>query len=441
MSSIALVVGTRPEIIKMAPVINEAKIRDLQINVIHTGQHYSKEMSKQFFDSLSLPLPDINLDIQSENKSVQLGEMISKLGDEFRRIQPNIVLAVGDTNSVVAACLASIQNNIPFGHIEAGLRSYDNTMPEEINRKLVDSVSSLLFAPSQRAMINLLYEGLDPERIYLTGNTIVDSIRVYSENIFKRHTPKAKEILDEIEGEFIICTFHRVSNVDNRQNLKEISNVLLNYNLIPIIFLMHPRTEKQLKEFNLYKKLHENEKLHIYASIDYLSILRLIIDERCKIILTDSGGLQEEASFLKKPCITLRPNTERPETVESQINFLVRIDEKEIIHILNQTLKNKDFMKKIKEFGSPYGDGYASNKILDIIEERWDNIEFKSPELYNQGSKSFFLMEMKEDMERSVVENNFHCQVTMVYDEKGQPIPIPKVLKKGYKIRNIIKEN
>ncbi len=439
MGSIALVVGTRPEIIKMAPIINEAKVRDLQIYIIHTGQHYSQEMSKQFFDSLALPSPNINLDIQSENKSVQLGEMISKLGDELKKTQPSIVLAVGDTNSVVAACLASIQNNIPFGHIEAGLRSYDNTMPEEINRKLVDSISSLLFVPSQRAITNLLYEGLDPERIYFTGNTIVDSIRLYGDNIFEQHTPKAKEILDEINEEFIICTIHRVSNVDNKQNLKEISNALSNFIQMPIIFLMHPRTEKQLNEFNLYDKLQENKKIHIYTSIDYLSILRLMKDDRCKIILTDSGGLQEEASILKKPCITIRPNTERPETVESKINFLVKVDEKEIIQILNQTLTNEDFMNKFEEFGNPYGDGYASSKILNIIEERWSNIEFKSPELYRQGSKSFFMMEMKEDKKRSVVENNFHCQVTMVYDEKGQPIPIPDVLKKGYRIRAIIK--
>ncbi len=439
MGSIALVVGTRPEIIKMAPIINEARIRNLQIYIIHTGQHYSQEMSKQFFESMNLPSPNVNLDIQSENKSVQLGEMISKLGDEFKKIQPNIVLAVGDTNSVVASCLASIQNNIPFGHIEAGLRSYDNTMPEEINRKLVDSISSLLFAPSQRAMTNLLYEGLDPERIYFTGNTIVDSIRLYSEKIFERYTPKAKEILNEIKEEFIICTFHRISNVDNKQNLKEISNALSNYNLLPIVFLMHPRTEKQMKKFNLFEKLQENKNVHIYTSIDYLSILRLLKDERCKIILTDSGGLQEEASILKKPCITIRPNTERPETVESQINTLVRIDEKEIIQLLNQTLANDDLIKNFEEFGSPYGDGYASSKILNIIEERWANMEFKSPELYKHGSKSFFLIDMKGDMERSVVENNFNCQVTMVYDEQGQPIPIPDELKKGYRIRVIIK--
>ena len=440
MDSIALVVGTRPEIIKMAPIINEAKIRDLQINIIHTGQHYSQEMSKQFFESLNLPSPDVNLDIQSDNKSVQLGEMISKLGYEFKKIQPKIVLAVGDTNSVVASCFASIQNNIPFGHIEAGLRSFDNTMPEEINRKLVDSVSSLLFAPSQRALTNLLYEGLDPERIYFTGNTIVDSIRHYGENIFEQHTPKANEILDEIKNEFIICTFHRISNVDDKQNLKEISNALSKFKLIPIIFLIHPRTEKQLKEFNLYEKLQENKRIHIYNSIDYLSILRLLKDEKCKMILTDSGGLQEEASILKKPCITIRPNTERPETVESQINFLVKVDENEIIQILNKTIEKRDFMKKFEEFGSPYGDGYASNIILNIVEERWDNMEFRSPELYNQGSKSFFLMEMKEDMELSTVESNLHCKVTMVYDERGQPLLFPEILKKGYQVR-IIKGN
>ena len=439
MYSLVFVVGTRPEIIKMAPVILEAENRNIPFTIIHTGQHYDKEMSDQFFEVLKLRKPDINLGVHSEQTNEKLGDMIKKLGETLLEISPNLVLAVGDTMSVLAACLASINNKISFGHIESGLRSYDNTMPEEINRRMVDSVSSILFAPSQRAVVNLLYEGIDPSRIHFVGNTIVDSLRIFGEKV-KQDLPKAAdELLKKIQRNFIICTIHRVSNVENETNLKEIVESLEEIEDTSIIFLLHPRTAKKLEEFNLMAQFKKIANMTISSPVDYLSILSLMRSEKCKLILTDSGGLQEEAAYLKIPCITLRPNTERPETVEQEINKLVKINKVEIINSIKQTLGDVNIKRKFEDFIFPYGDGKSSEKILNIIENDLDNLSFTSPEIYSSGSKSFFLIEIKTKISRSLVENNFNCTITLVYDERGQPIPIPDELKKGYWIRVSVK--
>ncbi|MHA2255358.1 MAG: non-hydrolyzing UDP-N-acetylglucosamine 2-epimerase, partial [Candidatus Heimdallarchaeaceae archaeon] len=354
-------------------------------------------------------------------------------------IAPNLVLAVGDTMSVLAACLASINNQIPFGHIESGLRSYDNTMPEEINRRIVDSVSSILFTPSQRSVVNLLYEGIDPARIHFVGNTIADSLRIFGEKV-KQDLPKAaEEILKKIQRNFIICTIHRVSNVENETNLKEIVESLKEIKDVSIIFLLHPRTAKKLEEFDLMSKFKSIKNMTISSSVDYLTILSLMRSEKCKLILTDSGGLQEEAAYMKIPCITLRPNTERPETVEQDINKLVRIDKNDIINSIQQTMSDVNIKQKFDKFIFPYGDGRSSEKILNVVEDNLDNLYFVSPEIYSSGSKSFFLIEIKTKISRSLVENNFNCTITLVYDERGQPIPIPDELQKGYWIRVSVK--
>ena len=439
MFSIVAVVGTRPEIIKMAPIILEAEIRGIDLLVLHTGQHYDDEMSNQIFASLRLPEPFKNLDIQSVLPHEQLSEMIDRLGDELVSIMPNVVLAVGDTVSVLASCLASIKNKIPFGHIEAGLRSFDNTMPEEINRKIVDSISSLLFAPSQQAVLNLLNEGLDPDRIFFTGNTFVDSLKIYSQTALDNQTLQADQILQEIKDDFIICTIHRDFNVDDEERLREILMSLTKFKELPILFLLHPRTAKKIEEYNMDDTLNQIENLCMSKSIDYLSMLKLIQNERCRLILTDSGGLQEEAAILKKPCITIRPNTERPETVVSGINFLVETDSNMITKKIHEVLQRDSFEKNFEMFASPYGDGFAGKKILDLIENNLDVLDFESPRLFDYGSKSFFLIEIKRNTKKSIVEEKFHCQITMVYDELGQPIPIPEELKKGYRVRVTIR--
>ena len=438
MHSLAFVIGTRPEIIKLAPVILEAEKRNIPFKIIHTGQHYDKEMSEQFFETLNLRKPDFNLGIQAKETNDQLGDMVKKLGEKFSEIQPSIVLAVGDTISVLAACLASVNINIPFGHIEAGLRSYDNTMPEEINRKMIDSVSAIHFAPSQRALVNLLYEGIEPSRIHFVGNTVIDSLRIFGKQEIQ-DIPKVASDVFEKQNNFIICTIHRVSNVENEINLKEIVDSLKEISNITIVFLLHPRTAKKLEEYNLMLEILNFENIIISPPIDYMSMLYLMKSKKCKLILTDSGGLQEEAAYLKIPCVTIRSNTERPETVEQEINKLVRVNKQEISEVINQILTDEDFEKRFEDFVYPYGDGRSSEQIINIIEDNWENLQFVSPEIYSSGSKSFFLIEIRTNIERALVEEKFSCEISLVYDERGHPIPIPEKLKKGYWIRVSVK--
>ncbi len=439
MFSVVAVVGTRPEIIKMAPIILEAEDRGVNLTIIHTGQHYDDEMSYNIFSSLRLREPDKNLGINSTIPHEQLSEMIDRIGAELITIKPSIVLAVGDTASVLATCLASIQNKIPFGHIESGLRSFDNTMPEEINRRIVDSISSLLFAPSQQAVLNLLNEGLDPDRIFLTGNPFVDAFKIYAQTALENQTLQADQILQEIEDDFIICTIHRDFNVEDEEKLHEIVLGLTKFKDIPIVFLLHPRTAKKIEEYNLDDALNQIQNLRVFKPVDYLSMLKLLLNERCKLILTDSGGLQEEAALANKPCITIRPNTERPETVVSGINFLVEAESDMIVKKIRTILSKDSFEENFEMFAAPYGDGFAGKKILDLIENNLDVLDFESPRLFDYGSKSFFLIEIKRNTKKSIVEEKFHCQITMAYDEVGQPIPIPEELKKGYRVRVTIR--
>ena len=377
MHSLVFVVGTRPEIIKIAPVIIEAEKRKLSYTLIHTGQHYDKEMSDQFFDVLNIKKPEVNLEIKYTHSYHQLGEMIKKLGEIFHEIKPQIVLAVGDTYSVLAACLASVNTQIPFGHIESGLRSYDNTMPEETNRKMIDSVSSLLFAPSQKAVVNLYHEGIDPERIYFVGNTVIDSLKIFGEKKQNIESKTASKILENIEGDFAICTLHRISNVENKNKLKEIIETLESIKEITVIFLLHPRTAKKLKEFNLISRFENIDNIVISSSVDYITMLQLMLNVKCKLILTDSGGLQEEAAYLKIPCITLRSNTERPETIEHKINKLVRIEKQVILDAIEQSLSIESYESNFENFGKPYGDGHSSKQILDTVEKNWENLSLK----------------------------------------------------------------
>ncbi len=434
MLSIAFVLGTRPEIIKLAPVILEVEKRKIKHTIIHTGQHYDKNLSDEIFDSLDIRTPDINLDVKTKIPHKQLSEMIAKIGGTILELNPSIVLAVGDTVSVLASSLSCIQNTIPFGHIEAGLRSYDFTMPEEINRRLVDHISSILFAPSERAVLNLNYEGIDPKRIHHTGNTVIDSIRIFNELIHEKEAVSADNILEEIKEPYILTTIHRIANVENRTNLEEIVKTLVSYNEHSIVLLIHPRTRKKLEEYDLLQQLSQNKKIHLYSPVEYPSLLKLLKHERCLLVLTDSGGLQEEASFLRKPCITIRPNTERPETVEQEINFLVKTTASQILKTIKLVL-SEDFEYRFNSFGSPYGKGCASQKIIDLIEANYKFLSYKPPENYRSGSKSFHILELGASMEKDTIEEQFRCQLIAAFDENGHPKLIKNKMKKGDKVR------
>jgi len=348
LNKIMIVIGTRPEIIKMSPLIREIKKNRIELILVHTGQHYDYELSQTFIKSLRLPKINFYLNVGSSSHIDQLTSIMMKLENILEATNPDIVLAQGDTNSVLGTSLACVKLEIPFGHVEAGIRSFDMTMPEEVNRRLTAVVSHLNFAPSERAVTNLLLEGIDSSRIFLTGNTIIDATFQNLEIAQNSAFPILQPIYNFIgEDDFILCTIHRPSNVDSQKNLTEIIRAFedLSEHQIKIVFSMHPRTKHKLAEFNLLKRITKIINVYICNPLDYLPFLQLM--DKCSLIFTDSGGIQEEAVALRKQCITLRENTERPETIEMGLNELCPTVSSEIVKkTLNKIFKyykSKDF--------------------------------------------------------------------------------------------------
>jgi UDP-N-acetylglucosamine 2-epimerase (non-hydrolysing) len=353
---ISIIIGTRPEIIKMNSIIKECKKRNLDFFILHTNQHYSKNLDKIFFENLELPAPKYNLNANSGTHGQETAIMLLGIEKILMKERPDIVLVEGDTNTVLSAALAASKLKIKVGHIEAGLRSYSKEMPEEINRVLTDHCSDFLFAPTKKAKEILINEGVSKNKIFVTGNTIVDAI--YQNSKLSEKQSKILEKLGIQKRNFILLTLHRPENVDKKEKIKEIFRglelIYRKFNL-PIIFPIHPRTEKNLKKFNL--KIPEGIKLTEPAG--YFDFLKLEINAR--LILTDSGGVQEEACILKIPCITIRDNTERPETIEVGSNILAGTIPKNILYCARKMLNRK------RKWKNPFGNGKSGKKIVDII--------------------------------------------------------------------------
>ncbi len=353
---ISIVLGTRPEIIKMAPVVRECQKRGVNFSILHTGQHYSYEMDRIFFEELSLPLPDYNLDVGSGYHGAQTGAIMTGIEKIFMEHPPDVVLVQGDTNTVMAGGLVGAKLHIPVGHVEAGLRSYDRKMPEEINRVVTDHISDYLFAPTDDSYQNLIREGIDRSKIYVTGNTVVDSL------FQNRELAKEKsEILNNfnlISNQYILVTAHRAENVDDKSRLESmilgIIEVSTEYGL-PVLFPMHPRTQKMIHEFGI-----NFGGIRIVAPVGYLDFLEL--EKHARLILTDSGGVQEEACILQVPCVTLRESTERPETVKVGANILAGTDPDKIVSTTEK------MMSSSRSWRNPYGDGTAGKKIVEILD-------------------------------------------------------------------------
>lgn len=363
---IGIVLGTRPEIIKMSSIIDEIDKNNDECIIIHTGQHYDKEMSEQFFKDLNLPLPKYNIGIGSNTAIKQISIIISELESILKEEKVDIVLVQGDTNAVLAGALAANKLKIPVGHVEAGLRSFDKDMPEETNRIIADNCSTLFFVPTELTAINLQNEGIDHNSIYVTGNSIVDACYRNLDIAIQK-----SDISDMIEFEkFIVLTLHRAENVDNHERLENIVNSLINldYN---IVFPIHPHTRKSLEENGLYDKMLNAENIQITKPLGYLDFLFLL--SRSSMILTDSGGIQEEAITLNIPCVTLRYNTERPETIAAGGNILAGTQEKEIRENIEKILNNQDIYDKMANAVNPYGDGTTSKQIYEIICENYEN--------------------------------------------------------------------
>lgn len=353
---IGIILGTRPEIIKMSPIIRLCEKKGLDYFILHSGQHYSYHLDKVFFDELKLPDPLFNLEAGSGSQGEQTGKMLAGIEKVLLNQKPDVILVQGDTNTVLAGALAAIKIGIMIGHVEAGLRSNDRSMPEEINRILADHCSDYLFAPTDPAKSNLLQEGIPENRIFVCGNTVVDAVR-QNLTISKQN----RALLDSLHlksQEYLLLTAHRKENVDIRSKLQGIldgAGKVHNEFALPVLFPVHPRTRKNIEDFGLPVP----EGLELVEPFGYLDFLQL--EEHARLVMTDSGGLQEECCVLQVPCITLRDNTERPETLEAGANVLVGSDPERIIEGARQmTVKKRNWQ-------NPFGDGKTAEKILDIL--------------------------------------------------------------------------
>ena len=354
---LVIILGTRPEIIKFCPIIRKCEEFNITYNVIHTNQHYSYGLDKKFFEELHLPEPDFNLNVGSGRHGEQTAKMLKGIETLLREIRPKCVLVQGDTNSTLAGSLAASKiPSIILGHVEAGLRSFDRSMPEEINRIISDHISDKLYPPMDSSLENLVNEGIAPNKILKVGNTIVDSIlqnREISKNssILKRCNLQKKN--------YFLTTFHRQENVDFYENISKFVELLTELSSHKkIVFSLHPRTKKKLKEFNMIDTI-KNKNIIILEETGYIDFLSLL--SNCEVVLTDSGGIQEEACIVKTPCITLRNSTERPETIDIGSNFLTHLDKDLIFKSIDY------FREQSLDWHNPYGKGDASELILKSL--------------------------------------------------------------------------
>ena len=354
---ISIIVGTRPEIIKMSPIILQCEHLGIDYFILHSGQHYSYNMDTVFFEQLELPKPMYNLDVGSGSHAEQSGKILLGIENILIKEKPDVVLVEGDTNTVLSGALAASKLGMKVGHVEAGLRSYDKTMPEEINRVLTDHCSDFLFAPTEKSRQILLGEGIPDSCIFVTGNTIVDAV---IRNLMIAE--KKATILDDLgltQKKYFLITSHRQENIEDQERfsriIKGLKLIQKKYDL-PVIYPIHPHSRNKLQEF----RLNYNGIL-LLDPVDYLNFLQL--ERNAKVILTDSGGVQEEACILGTPCVTMRNNTERPETLDVGSNVLSGTDPNKIVECVSSMYDIK------RNWKNPFGTGKAGEQILGILRE------------------------------------------------------------------------
>ena len=372
MYKILTIIGARPQIIKAAAlsrIIDKHYSSSLQEVIVHTGQHYDENMSQVFFDELNIPQPDYNLNVGSASHGKQTGLMLERIEDVLLKEKPDALVIYGDTNSTLAGALAASKLLIPVFHIEAGLRSYNKTMPEEINRIMADHVSTLLFCPTQQAIKNLEKEGfklhlhrcdINHPKVILSGDVMYDN-SLYFSKIAQKKSDILKRLSLE-NKEFVLCTIHRNNNTDDPVRLNAIFSALLKISKeIQIVLPIHPRTKKMLEtnlDNQLKSQIFSNKDIIITDPVSFLEMI--LLERHCKIVITDSGGVQKEAYFFKKPCIVLRPETEWVELLDTGTTLLADADEQKILSAY-QKLKNIS----VEKFLPYYGDGNAAPKIAE----------------------------------------------------------------------------
>ena len=421
---IATILGTRPEIIKMAPIIDEISKRGIDQIVLHTGQHYDKEMSDNFFRDLEIPTPDYNIHVGSGTHGRQTGLMMKGIEEVLLDEKPDIVLVQGDTNAVLAGALVASKLHIAIGHVEAGLRSFDMTMPEEVNRRAADVTSTMYFIPTEESAINLLAEGFSHKNLLITGNTVVDACFRHLE-IAKKRGFEEESLADlDIENmdNILTLTMHRAENVDVKERVINIIGALKELTDMNIIFPIHPRTKNTLESFGLFDELNNLDHVHIVKPLGYLDFL--LLTSKSTLILTDSGGLQEEAITLDVPALTLRYNTERPETVTAGGNILVGSDKEMILENANRILNDKEFADKMKNAPNPYGGGDSAKLTVDAIENYYKKglLNIEAPEDI-MTSFSRKMTAIDEDITVSEFENDNNSLIHMVFDGDKMRFP------------------
>ncbi|HEX6283861.1 MAG TPA: UDP-N-acetylglucosamine 2-epimerase (non-hydrolyzing) [Pyrinomonadaceae bacterium] len=359
------VVGARPNFMKVAPIVAAMKRRPARFQplVVHTGQHYDAAMSDSFFRDLELPQPDTHLGAGSASHAAQTAAVMERFEPVVLHEKPDWVLVVGDVNSTLACALVCVKLGVKVAHVEAGLRSRDRTMPEEINRLLTDQIADLLLTPSEDAGENLCAEGIPPERIRFVGNVMIDSLL---QNLERARKSQARAELGVADADYAVLTLHRPSNVDRPDTFARILSALDTIaQTLPVIFPIHPRTRKTLAELGLSARVAAIKNLRLIDPLGYLDFLSLYSGAR--LVLTDSGGIQEETTALGIPCLTLRENTERPITVELGTNVVVGTDTARIVAAARAAL-NGSAKKSTRQ--PPLWDGRTSDRILDALEDQ-----------------------------------------------------------------------
>lgn len=356
------VVGARPNLMKIAPLIEAMQVHtDIRQQLLHTGQHYDDRMSQIFFDQLGIPRPDIYLGIGSGSHAEQTARVMLAFEKILLQERPDVIVVVGDVNSTLACTITAAKLQVPIAHVEAGLRSFDRTMPEEINRIITDSLSDYLFTTSRDADKNLQREGIPPEKIFFVGNVMIDTLFKHREQARQLNTPLH---FDLEAGKYALLTLHRPSNVDNPAILSDLMNVLIELQQdLPILFPTHPRTKLRLQKSGLSEFLTTAPALKLVEPLGYLEFLDLMMHAR--LVLTDSGGIQEETTILGVPCLTLRENTERPITITEGTNILVGTDPSRILHEARSVLQTGGKTGRIPELW----DGRAADRIVRVLQE------------------------------------------------------------------------
>jgi UDP-N-acetylglucosamine 2-epimerase (non-hydrolysing) len=364
MIKIICVCGARPNFMKIAPVMRAFEaLGNFEPLLVHTGQHYDENMSRLFFDDLGIPKPDINLEVGSASHAVQTGEIMKRFEPVVLDFKPNYVLVVGDVNSTIACGLVAVKLGVKLIHVEAGLRSFDRTMPEEINRLLTDSISDLLFVTEQAGVDNLKKEGVNSDKVHLVGNVMIDTL------LTNREKAEKSDILEKMglkKKGFAVITLHRPSNVDDMTSLEKIISAFeVIQKDLKLVFPIHPRTKRNIEGSALQARVSAMKNLILLEPVGYLDFLKLMAN--AALVMTDSGGIQEETTILQIPCMTLRENTERPVTITEGTNRLVHIETEDILRHYNEIKANKF---EAKGQIPKYWDGKAAERIAGILSER-----------------------------------------------------------------------